>query len=233
MDSLAIVFDMDGLMLDTERMARVAWTRALAENGYQLESSSYLRLVGRTVQAAREVLTEMFGADIPFDKVYQERSAYYDLDIEQNGIPLKPGLPELLRFLEERQIIKCVGSSTPSWFAKRKLEHVGIYDRFSAVVCGDQVTHGKPAPDLFLEAARQINMPPERCVVLEDSEAGIQAASAAGMLSLMVPDLKQPEPEIAALAYRVLPSLHEAIPLLECFLTNGLPRQSGKDQERF
>lgn len=223
MDRFAVLFDMDGLMLDSERMARAAWTNAMADHGYQLENEHYVRLLGRTARDAREILSGIFGSELPFDAVYQQRQVYYDADIETNGISVKPGLAELLDFLEANHITKVVATSTPSWFALRKLGKVGILDRFTAVVCGDMVERGKPFPDVFLEAARRIDLAPEDCVVLEDSEAGILAAHSAGMQAIMIPDLKPPTPEIQALAYRVLPSLYEVIPLFEEFLQSGLP----------
>ena len=223
MDSFAVIFDMDGLMLDTERMARKAWTRALVESGFTLDEDSYLRLIGRTVQDAEMILGEIFGSTLPFQQVFNKRQAYYDEDIEINGIPVKPGLMELLDYLEDREVVKAVASSTPCWFAGKKLARVGIDQRFRAVVCGDDVALGKPAPDLFLEAARRIAFNPERCIVLENSEAGIQAAFAARMLPIMVPDLKQPLPEVKLLAFQVLPTLHEVIPLMEKWITTGLP----------
>jgi HAD superfamily hydrolase (TIGR01509 family) len=216
---------MDGLMLDTERMARKAWTRALQEHGFQLDEPSYLRMVGRTVQDAELILGEIFGPKLPFLSVFDQRQVYYDLDITENGIPLKPGLLELLTFLEEKQIVKAVGTSTPCWFATVKLAHTEIEHRFSAVVCGDEVARGKPAPDMFLEAARRIAIPPERCIVLEDSEAGILAAASAGMLPIMIPDLKQPTPEVQQAAYCILPSLTEVIPLIDHLLSNGMPNR--------
>jgi len=221
-----VIFDMDGLMLDTERMARNAWLQALAEKGFQMEEASYLRLIGRTVQDAEMILGEIFGAGLPFQQVFDQRQTYYDLDIEQNGIPLKSGLIELLNFLEEQGITKAVASSTPCWFAVRKLAHVGVENRFRVVVCGDMVERGKPAPDLFLEAARRLNIQPEQCIVLEDSEAGIQAGHAAGMLPVMVPDLKPPSPEVVPIAYRIIPSLHDVIPLLQDILRDGFPQDA-------
>jgi beta-phosphoglucomutase-like phosphatase (HAD superfamily) len=222
----AVIFDMDGLMMDTERMARAAWTRALADHGYNIDSADYLRIVGRTVQDAQHILSQLFGPELPFEQVFAKRQAYYDEDIEQNGIPTKAGLFELLDFLERKTLPKAVASSTPCWFATRKLERIGVEQRFLAVVCGDMVAQGKPAPDLFLEAARRMAIPPERCIVLEDSEAGIRAAHNARMLPLMIPDLKQPEAEIQQQAYRILPSLLDVIPLLEEFLRGGLPALS-------
>lgn len=223
MESFAVIFDMDGLMLDSERMARRAWTRALADLGYDLDGNEYLRLVGRTVQDAEHILTGLFGPALPFREVFVRRQAYYDQDIEQNGIPVKPGLLDLLAFLDNHHITRAVGSSTPCVFGRRKLAAAGLADRFSVVVCGDMVARGKPAPDLFLETARQIDYSPERCVVLEDSEAGILAAHEAGALPVMVPDLKQPAAEVEAIAYRVLPTLQAVIPLMEGFLKDGLP----------
>ena len=223
MEKFAVLFDMDGLMLDTERMARVAWKRALLERGFPLEDTSYLRLVGRTVQDAQMILTEIFGPELPFQEIFDLRQSYYEQDIEQNGIPVKDGLTDLLDFLEANQVPKAVASSTPCWFARKKLDHTGFESRFMAIVCGDMVTRGKPFPDLFLEAARQINVLPQQCVVMEDSEAGIIAAHRAGMVPLMVPDLKQPAPEVKDLAHRVLFSLTEAIPLFDEFLRCGLP----------
>lgn len=223
MNKLAVLFDMDGLMLDTERMARVAWKRALLERGYPIDDAVYLRLVGRTVADAKLILGEIFGPELPFQEIFDLRQSYYDLDIEQNGIPVKAGLFELLDYLETNLIPKAVASSTPAWFARHKLARAGIDQRFQAIVCGDMVSRGKPFPDLFLEAARQIDALPQDCVVLEDSEAGILAAHRAGMLPLMVPDLKQPDPEVRELAYRVLPSLSEATSLIQTFLQEGLP----------
>jgi HAD superfamily hydrolase (TIGR01509 family) len=223
METLAVIFDMDGLMLDTERMARKAWTRALLESGFELDPNDYLRLLGRTIEDARGILGGLFGDRLPFDEVMRLRQHYYDVDIEENGIPLKPGLLDLLDFLERNAIPKAVASSTPHWFAMHKLTHTHIAARFLAIVGGDMAERGKPAPDLFLEAARRIDVTPERCVAFEDSDAGILAAHTAGMTAIMVPDLKPPAEEVRAKAYRVLPGLGDAIPLLEGFLQNGLP----------
>lgn len=225
MNKIAVLFDMDGLMLDTERMARVAWKRALLERGFPIDDADYLRLVGRTVHDAQMILGEIFGPELPFQEIFDLRQSYYDLDIEQNGIPVKPGLFELLDYLEANLVPKAVASSTPTWFARHKLARSGVEGRFQAIVCGDMVSRGKPFPDLFLEAARQIDALPQHCVVFEDSEAGVLAAHRAGMLPVMVPDLKPPEPEIRELAFRVLPSLHDALPLIDEFLREGLPVQ--------
>ena len=225
MQSFAVIFDLDGLMLDTERMARAAWIRALADYGMRLDEVAYLRVVGRSTRDSetQAILEEIFNAHLFYEDLVQRRQAYYDADIAENGIVIKPGLLELLAFLEERNIPKAVASSSGIRSVIARLERVGLAGQFEVLVGGDQVINCKPAPDLFLEAARQSGIAPGLCVALEDSEAGIRAAYSAGMLPMMVPDLKQPEPEIVALAYRVLPTLADAIPVLEGFLESGLP----------
>lgn len=223
MPSFAVLFDMDGLMLDTERLAHRAWTQAMMERGYALDEAAYLRLVGRTAADVQGILSEIFGDTIPYADIYARRRALYDAEIAANGVAIKPGLPELLDFLEEHQVPKAVASSTHRPIVVMKLTLVGVAGRFPVMVGGDQVAYGKPAPDLFLEAARQLGFSPRDCLVLEDSEAGVLAAHRAGMLPVMVPDMKQPDAETARMAYRVVPSLSDVIPLVETFLRAGLP----------
>lgn len=222
MPLFAVLFDMDGLMLDTERLAHRAWTQAMLERGYTLDETSYLRLIGRTVADVQGILSEIFGDSIPYADIYARRRALYDLEIAANGVAVKPGLLELLDYLETHQVPKAVASSTHHPSVVMKLTLAGIAGRFSALVGGDQVERGKPEPDLFLEAARQLGFAPRDCLVLEDSEAGILAAHRAGMLPVMVPDMKQPDAETARLSYRVVPTLHDVIPMIETFLREGL-----------
>jgi HAD superfamily hydrolase (TIGR01509 family) len=219
----AVIFDMDGLMLDTERVARRSWRRAMSDLGFVLEESTYLQIVGRTLHDAQVVMGNAYGPKFPFQQVYALRQAYYDADLLEQGVPVKPGLFDLLDYLDAHGVPKAVASSTFRKFAEYKLNGAGLLTRFEKIVCGDEVTHGKPAPDIFLQAARLLNIDAARCVVLEDSEAGIRAAYAAGMLPVMVPDLKQPVEEVSRLAFRVLPGLPDVIPLLAEFRQQGLP----------
>jgi len=225
MNSFAVIFDMDGLMLDTERIARSAWLHAMAQHGYHMDETAYLQLLGRTLRDVECILGEHFGPQFPFQSVYAERQRYADEEMHTNGVPVKAGLRELIAGLEQRGIPFGIGSSTHRHYAIWKLTHAGLIGHFQVMVCGDEVANGKPAPDLFLEAARRLNMPPENCVVLEDSDAGVQAAHAAGMLPVMIPDLKQPEAAIAALAYRVVPSLNSVIGLLDELDREGSPQR--------
>jgi len=210
----AVIFDMDGLMFDTERIARQGWQNALTERGYQLTDELYEQLVGRTIPDVSAILQRTFGPQFQFEQIYTQRQTFYQDYLLNNGIPIKPGLTRLLRFLRRKDIAKAVASSTPRAFGLKKLSLAGLSDEFDATAFGDEVESGKPSPQVFLQAAARLNIPPKECIVLEDSEAGIQASHRAGMLPIMVPDVKYPSPEIERLAFRVLPSLEAAIPAL-------------------
>lgn len=211
----ALIFDMDGLMLDTERLARSAWQRAMADWNAALPDALYLLLVGRDEQGTVAILQEAYGAEFPVRQVRQRKQQYFEEHIARHGVPVKPGLMELLDFADALSLPKAVASSTETEPALRKLAVAGIAGQFGAIVCGDQVQNGKPAPDIFLEAAARLRVPPAGCLVLEDSEPGVRAAHAAGMLAIMVPDLKSPSEDVAALAHRVLPSLHHVRTFLQ------------------
>lgn len=209
----AVIFDMDGLMIDTERMAQLAWQRAGAEFGFTFPDELYLQAVGRTAVATEQLFRAGFGAAFPFAEVYARKQHHLYTAIETEGISTKTGLIELLDRLDQQGLPKAVATSTARNLAIRKLTAAKLLDRFETIVCGDEVANGKPAPDIFLAAAEKLTMPPEDCLVLEDSLAGIRAAHAAGMRAIMVPDLIQPPAEIIELAYRVMPDLHEVMTL--------------------
>jgi HAD superfamily hydrolase (TIGR01509 family) len=204
-----IVFDMDGLMLDTEPLYKAAWQRASAELGYKLDDPSYLKLVGRPTEECYQDLRAQFGERFPFD-VFRSRWAELWRDAADEGIPTKPGLHELLAFIEERGLPAAVATSSDVDYASFSLQQAGLAHRFDVVVTGDQVARGKPAPDIYLEAARRLGVEPQCCIALEDSEAGIVAAAAAGMVALLVPDLTRPSAVAVQAAYRVCDSLRDA-----------------------
>jgi HAD superfamily hydrolase (TIGR01509 family) len=205
----ALIFDMDGLMMDTEPGYRAAWQRAAGEQGCPIDDARYLAFVGRTNPDAERMLEEIFGAAFNASAFRTRWMALWRADVEAHGIPVKPGLAALLDFADQRGIRKVVATSSAqreTALILRELVH-----RFDAVVTGDDVTRGKPAPDIFLAAAARVGVAPARCLVLEDSEAGVQAGAAAGMRVIMVPDLKQPSDEAKKLAARVCGSLDEVM----------------------
>lgn len=203
----AVIFDIDGLMLDTEAISKRSWGSVMAPAGYALTDEVYHQMIGRTEADVRHLLADVFGSQFPFDEMYHRREDRFHELVTNEGIPLKPGLLDLLAFVEAEKLGKAVASSTYAKLAELKLTIAGIRQHFQIIVTGDQVRRGKPAPDLFLEAARQLGIAPAACVVLEDSQAGIRAAHAAGMRSVLVPDMQPPGDEVRALASAVLTDL--------------------------
>jgi HAD superfamily hydrolase (TIGR01509 family) len=211
----AVIFDIDGLMLDSERVSQKSWSQVMKAAGYHLSDEIYLKMIGRTEKDVKHILADAYGADFPFEEMYRQREDRFREMIARDGIPLKPGLIDLLAQVDALGLKKAVASSTYCTLAELKLSSAGIRDYFQVVITGDEVVNGKPAPDLFLAAAKKIGIDPQNCLVLEDSQAGIQAAHAAGMVSILVPDMQPVEDEVSRLAYCQVTSLSEVVPLLE------------------
>ena len=211
----AVILDMDGLMLDTEVIYKIAWQKAASQLGFALDDAFYFTLVGRTNADGESALMERFGADFP---IVQFRELWADLwrgEVEESGIPLKPGLTELLDYLEEQRIPVAVATSSDKDFAAFSLRSARLaMQRFAHIVSGDQVENGKPAPDIYREAARRLGLKPARSLAIEDSDAGILSATRAGMMAILVPDLKPPSSTAREAAFRVMSSLHEVVDLL-------------------
>jgi HAD superfamily hydrolase (TIGR01509 family) len=215
MDVDAVILDMDGLMLDTERLYKSAWQKAASQLGFLLDDGFYFTLVGRTNAAGEITLTERFGVDFPMAAFRERWADLWRQEVEASGIPLKPGLMELLEYLAGRNVPVAVATSSDQEYAALSLRAARLdAGRFAHIVSGEQVENGKPAPDIYLEAARRLSVNPARCLAIEDSDAGILSASGAGMMSVVVPDLKPPSPEARGAALRVVTSLHEVISLL-------------------
>ena len=205
----AIIFDMDGLMIDTERMALKAWQLAGADFGFPISDDIFITMVGRNRHDSDCILVEIFGSDFPIDAVRKRRRTYVDGWIDEGKLAVKSGLLELLGFLDEISMPKAVATSTEYERAIHKLSLTNLLDHFPIVIAGDQIEKGKPAPDIFLAAAARLDILPERCLVLEDSDAGIQAAYNAGMTPVMIPDMKPPSEKSLAFAHRIFEGLAE------------------------
>jgi HAD superfamily hydrolase (TIGR01509 family) len=210
----AVILDLDGLILDTERVARRAWRRAAAEQGYTIDDSLYTRIIGRTPSDTEDILVAALGSGFPYRGARRCQERYMSQAIEQGELESKPGLDELLRTIEDLKLKRAIATSSHRTSAVRKLSAAGMEDAFETIVCGDDVVNGKPAPDIFFEAADRLGLAPDCCVVLEDSDPGARAAYSAGMRVIVVPDLKQPTEETWTVAWRVLPSLYDAAQFL-------------------
>ena len=203
----AVVFDMDGLMLDTERIAHRCWSAAAQTLGVEFDSALLSSMIGRNARDSRQFVLAHHGADFPIDALMQESRRNFDAIVTREGIAVKAGLHALLDWLDSTSVPRVVATSTRRERAEAHLERCGLRSRFDALVGGDEVTHGKPAPDIFLLAASRLDVGPADCVVLEDSEPGVRGALAAGMIPIMVPDMVAPSDDLLACEPLVLASL--------------------------
>jgi HAD superfamily hydrolase (TIGR01509 family) len=205
----AVVFDMDGLLLDTERLAARAWDEAAAALGVAFDPALALAMVGRNFAECTRMAHAHYPCDYPVAALLASWHDTYDGIVAREGLALKPGVHELLDWLDEARLARAVATSTGRRRAQAKLEQAGVWRRFDALVGGDEVTHGKPAPDIYLEAARRLDVPAHACIALEDSEPGVRAALAAGMRAFLVPDLAAPSAALRALGPQVVATLHD------------------------
>ena len=204
----AVVFDMDGLLLDTERPVRAAWIGAAAALGVTLEDADYLTLIGLNHVDGGARLLELFGGDAALLAAAGERvDAELNRRFGARPFELKPGALGLLRALRDARVPCAVASSTHRIEVRRRLGNAGLLDFFAAVCGGDEVRRGKPAPELYALALQRLDAPPSTSLAFEDSGHGVQAALAAGLAVVAVPDLKPPAPTWQARCLAVLPSL--------------------------
>jgi HAD superfamily hydrolase (TIGR01509 family) len=209
LNPVAVIFDMDGLLLDSEPLYRITWQTAAGELGCPIDDEFYEQFVGRGNDEAERLLLERFGDSLPLDEFRVRWRRDWDQRVDAEPPARKPGAIELIDVLDQRGIPKALATSTPRAMALRCLGDLA--PRFAAFAFGDEVEHSKPAPDLFLLAAERLGIAPEKCLVLEDSEAGVRSARAAGMQVIMVPDLVEPSEEVAAMAMHVCRSLRDVL----------------------
>lgn len=209
----AVIFDMDGLMLDSERAIVECLAQAAREAGHDLPQSLWLRMVGNSEAVCRALLDECIGAE-QRRTVLERSQALYDAVVDA-GMPHRPGITQLLEFLAEHGLPRAVATSTRRPLAMRKLQVAGLLPHFGAVCTSSDVARPKPAPDVYLLAATQLGVAPARCLVLEDSPTGVRAALAAGMHAVQVPDLVAPDEEVRALGHTIIASLHDVREMLE------------------
>jgi HAD superfamily hydrolase (TIGR01509 family) len=214
--SAAVIFDMDGLMLDTESIYHVAWQRAASELGYDMSDEMYVQFVGRPINECTSMLMDIYGDQFPLDAFLKRGADICRQHIATYGIAYKPGLGELLDFLERIPMRLAVATSSNR---RHTLHCLGdLAQRFEVIVTGDEVAQGKPAPDIYMLAAQRLNVLPAECLVLEDSAAGVQAAHAALMRVILVPDLKPPSAQASTQATCICASLHEVRALLQAWV---------------
>ena len=208
-----LLLDMDGLLLDTERVSESCWAEAERETGFRMPEGFYFSLVGQSMRRIRERLVEVMDPACDIDVFLEAANRIYHDAILENPVPVKPGAETFLEFLARRQVPRCLATSTGTDLCRHKLQAAGLLQWLPLRVCGDQVEHSKPAPDIYLEAARLLGYPPADLLVLEDSENGLRAGMAAGCKVAHVPDIGPVGLDIQSRAdrvYRGLPELQAA-----------------------
>ena len=222
----AAIFDMDGLLIDSERPIRDAWLEVARHNNIALTESDYLRVVGRNEIDGKAILEKLFAGDFSFEDARKCVADLLSENAATHGYAAKPGARALLAWLNAREVPCCVASSTHGAEVRRRLDRSALIASFSAVCSGDEVRQGKPSPELFLLASQRLGVRPEDCLVFEDSEHGAIGALAAGMSAVIVPDLKTPGADISAKCITVLQSLEQALPRCDAWFAAGriMPR---------
>lgn len=216
-----VIFDMDGLMLDTEKLLARYWMQAAREAGFPMELSHVLGIRSLAAVYAKPKLQGIFGEAFDYESIRARRRELTAAHIAACGIEKKAGLDALLTYLKQSGRKIAVATASDRERTDDYLQQAGIHACFDAFVCGDMVTKGKPDPEIYLTASRALGLAPEECMALEDSPNGIRSAHTAGCKAVMVPDLSEPEEELLPLLYACVTDLSKVIPLLEKEDTHG------------
>ncbi|MGN0144871.1 MAG: HAD family hydrolase [Clostridium sp.] len=212
----AVIFDMDGILIDTERISFNAFKEVLNGYNYEMSKAFYLTMIGRNTKSIKELMLKKYGCDFPFEEVYDKKVKIAVDTIERDGVIMKPGVHELIDYLNEKNYKIAVATSTRKERAHYLLEQIKIKNKVDYIICGDQVQNSKPDPEIFLKAAKGLEINPEECIVIEDSDAGILAALRAGMKGINVPDMKKPDENMKKTAFKICNNLLEVKDFFEC-----------------
>ena len=204
-----VVFDVDGVLFDTERLTSQTWLAVGKEMGWPQIGEHYLEFVGQNRTDAFQRMIDLFGPEFPREEFIKTCSAHNQARMEREGVPMKPGVREILDFLKARNIPLALATSTGRERTLRRMELTGLGSYFSTIVTGDQVVHSKPDPEIYQIACRALGTAPAQTLAVEDSRNGILSASQAGMKVIMVPDMIPPTPELDALLFRRCTNLLE------------------------
>ena len=207
----AVVFYMDGVIFDTERLVIEFWKEVAKKHNIPNVEHTCIQCLGTNRVRTREIFLENYGADFPFDPYRAEVTELFNTHYKGVPLPTKPGIRELLSYLQEQDIKVGLASSTAQHLVRDEIGTAGLLPYFQTLVCGDMVEHSKPAPDIFLKACEILNADPTKSIAIEDSFNGIRSAHCAGMTPIMVPDQVQPTDEIRTLAFHVMPSLLDVL----------------------
>jgi len=204
----AVIFDMDGLLFDTEALWQEALLSAAAEAGHEIPDEVFNKSIGVRRSQCGGLFLSHFGEDFRFDDFHANWRRHFWL-IADHKLALKPGVLELLELLDRLRLPRAIATSSSRTTVEHHLTSHGLMERFDQIICRGDYENGKPAPDPFLKAAEQLGVEPRLCLALEDSHIGVRSAAAAGMMTVMAPDLLEPTADICALCVFVARDLHE------------------------
>ncbi len=204
----AVLFDMDGTLIDTESLYMAEWVRAADLQGFTLTQELWHQMLGRPTVDCLSLMQEAFGTQFDVNAHIAEWRPRLDQKL-QDHVPVMPGVAALLNALQRSGKHLAVATSATRKSAEAYLTTAGLRDYFSHVVTRDDVTQGKPHPEPFQKAAAALSVAPERCIALEDTEAGIRSAHHAGAIPIMIPSLKQPATDVAELCHLICSNMHE------------------------
>lgn len=197
----AVIFDMDGTLIDTEKYYRIYWPKALAHFGYEMNDNQALSMRSLGRPYAAQYLREQFGEEVNYEQIVKYRKELMEECLANNGIELKPGAKEILNFLKEKNVERAIATANDTERAERYLKKIGLFEYFDKIICSNMVEHGKPAPDTYSYACEQLGLKPEECMAVEDSPNGVLSAYRAGCKVVMVPDQTEPDDELQKLLY--------------------------------
>ena len=211
----AVIFDMDGLMIDSERVTFDGYVIECNKLEHTMTKEFYKTLLGKPIAGIYDQFHKEFGEDFPIEEVIGKVHAYMADLFETKGVPVKPGLIELLKYLKENNYKTIVATSSNRHRVDVILENAKISSYFDDSICGDEVSKGKPNPEVFLKSCEKLGVSPNEALVLEDSEAGIQAAYSADIRVICIPDMKYPEKEYAEMTHDIVDSLNDVLTLIK------------------
>ena len=203
----AVIFDMDGILIDTEKWLNIYWQQAAKEAGFEVTREDGLAIRSLAGKYAGPYLRGIFGDSFDYEAIRERRKELMREHIAKYGIEKKPGVDDILSYLAEKNIKRAVATATDPERTKQYLTQIGIYDKFDNIVSATTVENGKPQPDVYLYACEQIGEKPEYCIAVEDSPNGVLSAYRAGLSVVMVPDLTEPDEETAKMLYARIDTL--------------------------
>ncbi len=210
-----VIFDMDGVLIDTEALILDIWEQIARREGIAGIRGTLMQCIGITAPETEALFLRVYGKDFPYHKYRGMASEIFQAQVAKNGLPVKPGVYQLFDFLLENRYRIGLASSTREEVVRKEMESIGLLANFHTIICGDMVSHSKPHPEIYLKACESLGVLPSGCYAIEDSPNGIRSAHSAGMQTIMVPDLIQPGPELAPLVSQKCATLLEVRDFLQ------------------